>query len=55
MDFVETLTQRNKVFAERTFASGLKIMPSMKTMIVGCVDPRVDPSDIFGLRPARRP
>jgi carbonic anhydrase len=26
-------------------------MPSLKTMIIGCVDPRVDPFDIFGLAP----
>ncbi len=25
-------------------------MPLLKTMIVGCVDPRVDPADIFGLK-----
>ena len=51
MDFVETLTRRNKDFAERTFASGLKMLPSEKTIIVGCVDPRVDPVDVFDLAP----
>jgi hypothetical protein len=29
----------------------LKIIPSLKTMIIGCVDPRVDPVEIFGLEP----
>jgi carbonic anhydrase len=30
-------------------------MPSLKTMIIGCVDPRVDPFDIFGLAPGEAP
>jgi len=51
MSVIETLTQRNEAFASSRFSAGLKIMPSMKTMIIGCVDPRVDPVDIFGLVP----
>src|SRR5271154_3434307 len=43
--------QRNEVFAASRFSTGLKIIPSMKAMIIGCVDPRVDPADIFGLAP----
>ena len=27
------------------------MMPSMKTVIVGCVDPQVDPAEIFALEP----
>lgn len=49
MDYLETLTERNADFAANGFASGLKMLPSMKTIIVGCVDPRVDPADLFGL------
>ena len=51
MSVIETLTQRNEAFASSRFSADLKIMPSMKTMIIGCVDPRVDPVDIFGLAP----
>jgi len=51
MTVIETLTQRNEAFASSRFSADLKIMPSMKTMIIGCVDPRVDPVDIFGLLP----
>jgi carbonic anhydrase len=51
MTVIETLTQRNEVFAGSRFSADLKIMPSMKTVIIGCVDPRVDPAAIFGLLP----
>ena len=49
MSVIETLTQHNDVFSRTSFPAGLKIIPKTKTMILGCVDPRVDPSDIFGL------
>lgn len=49
MNVIETLTRRNEVFARTRFSTDIKIMPSMKTMIIGCVDPRVDPVDILGL------
>ncbi|WP_433766012.1 carbonic anhydrase [Pseudomonas putida] len=51
MDFLQTLAQRNSTFAETGFDAGLKIIPSRKTMIVGCVDPRVDPMDVLKLAP----
>jgi carbonic anhydrase len=51
MDFLETLTQRNADFANSGFTSGLRMLPSRRTMIIGCVDPRVDPMDIFQLEP----
>ena len=51
MSFLETLTERNKNFVKSEFSSSLKMIPSMKTIIVGCVDPRVDPVDIFNLNP----
>lgn len=50
MTFLTTLAQRNKSFASDQFASGLKMMPSERTIIIGCVDPRVDPHHIFGLK-----
>jgi carbonic anhydrase len=51
MTVIDTLTKRNEAFASSRFSADLKIIPSMKTMIIGCVDPRVDPVDIFGLVP----
>jgi carbonic anhydrase len=49
MDALETLTQRNTEFAARGFTSGLRIIPSLKVFIIGCVDPRVDPAQILGI------
>lgn len=51
MDFLQRLTERNAAFAETGFSAGLKIIPSQKTLILGCVDPRVDPMDVLGLEP----
>lgn len=49
MNVIETLLERNRVFARDRFSSGLRMMPSLKTTIIGCVDPRVDPFDLLGL------
>ena len=51
MTVIDALTQRNALFATHDFDAQLQIMPSMKTVIIGCVDPRVDPADIFALNP----
>lgn len=51
MDFLETITQRNDAFAASGFSGNLKIIPTTKTIIVGCLDPRVDPMDVLGLQP----
>jgi carbonic anhydrase len=51
MDFLETLAARNADFADHGFAPELKIIPSERTMIIGCVDPRVDPMDVLQLKP----
>lgn len=51
MDFLDTLLERNADFAEEGFVDGLKMLPSMRTVIIGCVDPRVDPADVFDLQP----
>lgn len=45
------MLQRNAEFADNDFAAELKIIPSQKTMIIGCVDPRVDPMDVLKLAP----
>ncbi|MFJ3483055.1 carbonic anhydrase [Pseudomonas sp. NPDC090202] len=47
---INDLLQRNEAFANDGFNADLKIMPSMKTVVIGCVDPRVDPADVLGLK-----
>jgi carbonic anhydrase len=51
MDFLSTISDRNAEFAHNGFSADLKIIPKTKTIIVGCLDPRVDPMDILGLEP----
>jgi carbonic anhydrase len=51
MGVTETLTGRNAGFAEHGFVSGLRMMPSLKAIVIGCVDPRVDPTDVLGTTP----
>lgn len=51
METIETLTTRNGAFAAHGFSPHLSLLPSLRTMIVGCVDPRVDPVFVLGLQP----
>ncbi|WP_406502415.1 carbonic anhydrase [Streptomyces sp. NBC_01602] len=51
MGVVETLTSRNADFAAKQFSSDLRLMPSLKTIVIGCVDPRVDPNAVLGVAP----
>ena len=51
MDFLEAIVKRNNDFVQDGFSASLKIIPTTKTIIVGCLDPRVDPMDILGLEP----
>ena len=51
MEFVETLVARNADFTQQGFLADLKILPSARTLIIGCVDPRVDPMDVLKLKP----
>ena len=48
-DIVSTLTARNADFARHGFVPGRPIMPALKTLVISCVDPRVDPAHILGL------
>jgi carbonic anhydrase len=48
---IDTLVQRNHEFATHRFVAGLPMRPSLRTMIIGCADPRVDPAHILGLQP----
>jgi carbonic anhydrase len=48
-DTVTTLTARNADFALHSFVPAASMMPALKTMVIGCADPRVDPAHILGL------
>jgi len=50
MSVIDDLMQRNDAFATEGFNAELKMMPSMKTVVIGCVDPRVDPAEVLGLK-----
>jgi carbonic anhydrase len=43
------LIERNAAFADDGFSADLTINPSGNLMVIGCVDPRVDPGHILGL------
>ena len=47
----ELLTTRNEAFAAHQFTAGLRMMPALKTIVIGCVDPRVDPATVLGTQP----
>lgn len=51
MAHFDSLIQRAAAFPDKGFVEGLKMLPSRQTVLVGCVDPRVEPEDIFGLEP----
>ena len=51
MDPFDSLVARNAAFAADGFSSTLRMLPSARMMIIGCVDPRVDPIDILKLEP----
>ncbi len=49
MSDLTTLLDRNRGFAEHFEAADLAIPPRMSTIILICVDARVDPAHLFGL------
>ena len=51
MTTLDTLVERNRDFASHEFSKNLSMMPTLGTMIIGCVDPRVDPAHLLGLDP----
>ncbi len=44
-----TLLDRSRSFAEQFEAGDLKILPRMSTIVLTCLDARVDPAHLFGL------
>jgi carbonic anhydrase len=51
MTTFDTLLERNQEFAAHHFLKDLSMMPTLRAIIIGCVDPRVDPAHVFGLGP----
>lgn len=49
MTDADDLVRRNAQFAANGFRSDLVINPSGNMMVIGCVDPRVDPGHVLGL------
>jgi len=45
----QDLIKRNADFADSTFNADLQLNPYGNMMIIGCVDPRVDPAHVLGL------
>jgi carbonic anhydrase len=46
---VTTLMSRNSDFARHSFTPSASLMPALKTIVIGCADPRVDPAHVLGL------
>ena len=49
MEVLPALLARNGHFITTTFNPTLKMMPTLKTVVISCLDPRVDPALILGL------
>ena len=50
MTDTDDLVARNADFVSHGFDPGLTISPAGNMMIIGCVDPRVDPTQVLGVR-----
>ncbi|MHA3701966.1 carbonic anhydrase [Jatrophihabitans sp. YIM 134969] len=50
MSVLDDLITRNGAFAAVDFDPQLRINPSRQLMLVGCVDPRVDPAAVLGVQ-----
>ena len=49
MTTVDTFIDHNRRFAASGKYAGLEWFPKLQTIVIGCVDPRVDPAVILGL------
>ena len=50
MTNIDDLTARNQAFAQHSFDPALSINPAGDMMVIGCVDPRVDPTRVLGIK-----
>jgi carbonic anhydrase len=51
MDVIDTLMERNSGFSADGFTPGLPLLPQFRTLLLTCVDPRVDPAHVVGVAP----
>ena len=57
MNNLDSMLERNKVFATQQSAAGTlmpslpRALPNVKAIIIGCADMRVDPAQLFELKP----
>jgi carbonic anhydrase len=49
MTTTSDLVARNALFADQRWQSDVSINPSGNLMVIGCVDPRVDPTYVLGI------
>ena len=49
MTDINDLAERNAAFAASAFNADLRLNPYGNMMVIGCVDPRVDPASVLGL------
>jgi carbonic anhydrase len=47
---VDELLRRNAEFADAQDVAGLPLLPTGRTIVIGCVDPRVDPAIVMGVQ-----
>jgi carbonic anhydrase len=46
---IDTLLDLNRRFAASGLPTDLQLFPKLETIVIGCVDPRVDPATVLGL------
>ena len=46
---IDTALERNRAFAARGGHEGASMFPSLRLLVVTCLDPRVDPAHVLGL------
>jgi carbonic anhydrase len=57
MNTLGSMLERNKNFAAQQSAAGTlmpslpRSLPDVKAIVIGCADPRVDPSQVLGVKP----
>lgn len=49
MSSIKTLLDRNRQFASKFTEADLPIIPKLRTVLLTCIDARVDPAHVFGL------
>lgn len=50
MSSIDVLLQRNQDFVAERFSGPMALMPQLRTTVIGCLDPRVDPAYVLGLQ-----